>query len=184
MNGVLDETLKQSAQVGTGPIVAVLRQLADLLHRTNDRQYSQKPVGVVQSSIGGHVRHCLDHVDALLTGATLSEMSYDKRQRGTEVEACRSAALRAIARQEQELAEIDDYPLDQPIRLQVLLEATGPSIAVETSLGRELAFVVSHTIHHNALIGVMANLLGIAVPDRFGYAASTLANLEKNRCAR
>ncbi len=62
--------------------------------------------------------------------------------------------------------------------------ATAPSIAVPTSLGRELAFVMSHTIHHNALIGVIAKLLGIDVPERFGYAPSTLAYLETRRCAR
>jgi hypothetical protein len=37
---------------------------------------------------------------------------------------------------------------------------------VETSLDRELAFVLSHTIHHNALIGVMAKLLGGAAAGR------------------
>jgi uncharacterized damage-inducible protein DinB len=55
---------------------------------------------------------------------------------------------------------------------------------VETTVGRELAFVLSHTVHHNALIAVMARTLGVPVPDLFGYAPSTIAHLEKAACAR
>jgi uncharacterized damage-inducible protein DinB len=176
-------TSEAQAKVGVGPMVAVLRQLAEVLHHTTDRQYAQKPVGVVQSSMGGHVRHCLDHVDVLLAGMLTGEMSYEHRQRGTDVEVNRQAALREIARQEEALQGILDWQLDQSILLQVLTTANGPSVTVETSLGRELAFVLSHTIHHNALIGVMAKLLGIPTPERFGYAPSTLAYMESRRCA-
>jgi len=59
-----------------------------------------------------------------------------------------------------------------------------PPTEVETTAGRELAFVLSHTIHHNALIDVMARTLGVPVPDRFGYAPSTIAHLEKAACVR
>jgi hypothetical protein len=51
-------------------------------------------------------------------------------------------------------------------------------------VGRELAFVLSHTVHHNALIAVMALTLGVSIPDRFGYAPSTIAHLEKVACAQ
>ena len=46
----------------TQPLIALLQQLADVVDRLDDGQYVQKPVGVVPSSVGGHVRHCLDHV--------------------------------------------------------------------------------------------------------------------------
>lgn len=183
MNAVLYQESETFAQVGVEPLISVLRQLADLLYATSNDQYTMKPVGVVNSSIGGHVRHCLDHVDALLAGNCVGHMSYDDRQRGTDVETSRSAALQAIERQERELQEILHLSVDQPIRLKVLMAATSPSILVESSLGRELAFVMSHTVHHNALIGVIAKVLDISVPDRFGCAPSTLAHLEKKRCA-
>jgi uncharacterized damage-inducible protein DinB len=38
---------------------------------------------------------------------------------------------------------------------------------------RELAFVISHTIHHCALMAVLLAVQGIPVPYRFGYAPST-----------
>ena len=169
------------------PLVAVLRQLAELVNLLTDEQYVQKPVGVVPSSIGGHIRHNLDHVDAFLAGVAGGEIDYDQRQRGTEVETKRQAALDALRRQERELlafAQLGVAGEDQSLRLRIVVEPSLPPIEVETSVGRELSFVLSHTIHHNALIGVMAKLLGVPVPERFGYAPSTIAHLEKQSCAR
>jgi len=42
-----------------------------------------------------------------------------------------------------------------------------------STLGRELAFVNSHTIHHQALIAVLLELSGVQVPDHLGLAPST-----------
>jgi uncharacterized damage-inducible protein DinB len=39
--------------------------------------------------------------------------------------------------------------------------------------GRELAFVINHTIHHQALIAVLLAWHGIEVAPRFGVAPST-----------
>ena len=169
------------------PLVAVLRQLAELVNLLTDEQYVQKPVGVVPSSIGGHIRHNLDHVDAFLAGVAGGEIDYDQRQRGTEVETKRRAAIEALHRQERELlafVELGVASEDQSLRLRIVVAPSLPPIEVETSVGRELSFVLSHTIHHNALIGVMAKLLGVPVPERFGYAPSTIAHLEKQSCAR
>src|SRR6516225_11939610 len=85
------------------PIVAVLRQLADVIRALSDVQYRRKPVGYASSNVGGHVRHCLDHVEALLAGLEEGELSYDHRQRGTEVETNREAALDVIRLQERQL---------------------------------------------------------------------------------
>jgi uncharacterized damage-inducible protein DinB len=161
-----------------------LRQLADLIGRLTDQQYTLRPVGVVSSSIGGHIRHNLDHVDALLAATELGALDYDQRRRGTRVETSRHAALQAIDRLEQQLLQLPSGIEQQSLRLTTLVASSKPSVEVETSVGRELAFVLSHTIHHNALIGVMAKLLGVAVPDRFGYAPSTIAHLEKKACVQ
>jgi uncharacterized damage-inducible protein DinB len=165
-------------------ITATLRQLSDLLGAMTDEQYTRKPVGVVPSSIGGHVRHCLDHVEALLAGVECGAFDYDQRRRGTDIETSRLAALKALRRHERQLQGLADSPLTMLLWLSALVGSHGPIIEVRTSLGRELAFVLSHTIHHNALIGVMAKLLDVPVPERFGYAPSTIAHLEKASCAR
>lgn len=166
------------------PLISILRELANVIASMTDQQYGLKPVGVVPSSIGGHVRHCLDHIDALLAGVERGDVDYDQRKRGTEVETNRLAALESITRQERQLLAFARFPEKAPLRLSVMLTSSDPPVVVETTLGRELAAALSHTIHHNALIGVMAKLLGIPIPERFGYAPSTIAHLEKTACVR
>jgi hypothetical protein len=161
----------------------VLRQLEEVVGSLTDEQYVRKPVGVVPSSVGGHVRHCLDHLDALLSGLRRGEVDYDQRQRGTAVEISRQAALDAL-RELQELLAVQTFAEHQPLRLSVLVSSSVPPVCVGTTVGRELGSVLSHTIHHNSLIAVMAALLGVAVPERFGYAPSTIAHLEKVPCTR
>jgi uncharacterized damage-inducible protein DinB len=161
-----------------------LRELADVVSAMTGEQYRRKPVGVVSSNVGGHVRHCLDHVDALLASVEQGELTYDHRARGTEVETQREAALATIQRQERQLLAFPTRSEQRRLRFSALVSSGLPPVEVETTVGRELAFVLSHSVHHNALIAVMAKTLGVPVPDRFGYAPSTLAHLEKAACAR
>lgn len=42
-----------------------------------------------------------------------------------------------------------------------------------TSVGRELRFLLSHTVHHCALIAILLSLRGGEVPNGFGIAPST-----------
>ncbi len=165
-------------------LVAVLRQLADLVNRLTDEQYRAKPVGVVSSNVGAHVRHCLDHVTALLASFQDGELDYDQRERGTDVETDRHAALEAVELLEQQLRGLPTLYESRPLRLSTLVSPDLPPVVVETTVGRELVFVLSHTVHHHALIAVIAKTLGVPLPDHFGYAPSTIAHLEKTACAR
>ena len=49
--------------------------------------------GRTTGGIGGHVRHCLDHVSALLASTRTGLCAYDRRQRGTDVETWRALLL-------------------------------------------------------------------------------------------
>lgn len=164
------------------PLVGVLEQFAEVLAGLPAADYLRKPVGVVPSSVGGHVRHCLDHVEALLGALDRGRIDYDHRARGTAIEADRDAALGLLRCQITRLlaARLD---LGRSLRLSALLSPDAPPVEVTTTLGRELAFVLSHTIHHGALLAVMVKLLGGAVPPRFGYAPATLAYEGGGACA-
>ena len=160
------------------PLVALLEELSEVVQRLSNSQYSQKPVGVVESCVGGHVRHCLDHVSALLAAIEIGQIDYEHRQRGTVIEKSRIAACEAIDDLVGRLHSIRDDDLDQMIYMRALMSALEPAITVRTSVGRELAYVLAHTIHHNALIGAMVKTLGGWLPERFGYAPSTVRHLE------
>ncbi len=165
-------------------LAALLGQLADVVRGTSQRQYVQNPVGVVNSSVGSHVRHCLDHFAALCRGAEAGRIDYDDRERGTQVETSPDAALAEIAALQQRLRPLAGAALHQAIRVKSLVNGHGAAIEVSSSLGRELVFVLSHTVHHNALIGAMCKTLGVPTPERFGYAPSTLAHLDGVSCAQ
>lgn len=164
-------------------LAAVLQQLADVLAAMTDSQYVQKPVGVFASSLGGHVRHCVDHCTALLAAVSTGVLDYDDRARGTAIEMDRGAARAALRATQEQLAQLTAGALDQPLRLTALLTPAGPRLESLSSLGRELVFVLSHTIHHGALIAAMCATLGISVPAGFGYAPATLAHFDARTCA-
>lgn len=178
------ETEGHEPPVIASSIVAVFEQLADLLLHTTDAEYVQAPVGVVTSSLGGHYRHNLDHLESLLASIETGVLNYDHRERGTSVETSRLVALQSIRRLQRNVLNLTEDDLLQPLRLAAMIDAHAPPMHLETTVARELAFVLSHTIHHNAIIGVMAKTLGINLPARFGYAPATIAHQEKRPCVR
>jgi uncharacterized damage-inducible protein DinB len=182
--GIFLPPLPDVRPAAVAPLAAVLGELAEVVATLSDAEYVQKPVGVVSSSVGGHVRHNLDHVEALLAGLAEGRIDYDRRQRGTEVERSRTAALEAIRRLRADLLGRAWGPGDRALRLSVLVAPDAPPVEVPSSLEREAAFVLSHTIHHNSLIAVMVRLLGRPVPATFGYAPSTVAHQKANTCVR
>lgn len=59
------------------------------------------------------------------------------------------------------------------------------SVTLESSLMRELVFVGSHTVHHYALIKVIANDQGLQVSSNFGIAPATASFLRNEvECAQ
>jgi uncharacterized damage-inducible protein DinB len=171
-------------------LVRLLEELAVVIDVLSDEQYVQKPVGVMPSSVGGHVRHWLDHVAALRASVDDGWLNYDHRRRGTPIETDRSAAMESIAYLSAALRELTPDCLDRAIEVEILLTADGMPQAFDSLIGRELAYVVSHSVHHNAIIGAMVRTLGGTVPPRFGYAPSTIAHAARDQpkaeraCAR
>ena len=122
--------------------------------------------------------------NGVLTAVQTGQLNYDQRERGTSVESDCRAALQVIEQQEGKLRRLAMLKPNFPLQLTVLISPSLPPVTVPTSLCRELAFVLSHTVHHSALVAVMVKLLGEAVPDRFGYAPATISHLERQACVR
>jgi hypothetical protein len=150
----------------------LLDGLAELLIRVSPEAYIARPVPALSGSIGEQVRHTLDHISALLTAVPGGTLSYDRRHRGTPVENSLRAALDETLRL-RELVEFSaGRPLDEPVVVTAKLAAS-EEVESWSTIGRELAFVVAHTIHHEAIIALLLAVQGVPVPRRFGYAPST-----------
>ena len=155
------------------PLVRLLDDLAGLLLELPREVYAGRPLPGVSGSIGEHVRHMLDHVAAFVSHRSPTTLSYDRRERGTAVETDLSVALRAIWRLKTALEEIDDSRLAQPVQVTTTIGPSGATATGWSSMGRELAFVVVHTVHHQALVAVLLAVQGLQPPAWFGYAPST-----------
>jgi len=159
--------------------------LAALLEDASDLDYRARPDAAVSGSVGGHVRHCLDHVRAVLDGAKAGRLSYDCRERDTDVERNRTLGILALRQQADRLDALVDSPADRPMRLEAQVDCSGGAVEVTSSLGRELLFVLQHTIHHQAIVALLLAARGITIPPRFGYAPSTIRrHAEQLACAR
>lgn len=160
----------------------VLRQTAHVIEELSDEDYTAPVNGARSGSIGNHVRHCLDHVAALLSGLDCGEIDYDHRTRGTPVEGDRLRAAEKIHELRLALQRIAETALDQPVSVRAMASASGPVLAMSSSMGREFSFVLSHTIHHNAMIAAAAATRGLPMPANFGYAPSTIAYRTQLEC--
>ena len=151
----------------------VLDELESVLLEAPADVYCARFASDVSGSIGEHVRHGLDHVSALLTADSSTTLSYDRRHRGTAVETDPAEALRQIERLKCALETWSTRSLDEPIRVTSIVSSSGDAVTGWSTLARELAFVVSHTIHHQAIIGLLLAVHGRTVPERFGHSPST-----------
>ena len=135
--------------------------------------YVAHPVPEVSGSIGAQVRHALDHIAAFVAAPSTLPLSYDHRDRGTSVESDPASALRAIFRLKTALVDCDAECLGAPLEVIAKVSPTGESVRAWSSRGRELAFVQSHTIHHQAIIAMLLVIQGYPPPAGFGFAPST-----------
>ena len=154
--------------------VYLLKQGLHLLGQITDEFYVNVASGITQASVGGHLRHCLDFYDAFLRGFRLGKVDYDLRERNELIEKDRLAASAKI---EETILLLQQLSGNQDKELLVKLEgeqAESLSAWSQSSVRREVQFLLSHTVHHYALIAVLLRMQGIQPAADFGIAPSTL----------
>ena len=168
----------------TQPLARLLDQLAGLVQTLDADQYNARPDATRCGAIGGHVRHVLDHLDVFIAGIERGQINYDDRRRDTDIEHDPVAAVLAIKRYSDRLEQADHAGLVERVDVLTSMTRCGTLVRLPSTAARELAFVFSHTIHHNAIIGAIARALGVTLPEDFGMAPSTLAYRDEGGCAR
>ncbi|HEX5221024.1 MAG TPA: DinB family protein [Verrucomicrobiae bacterium] len=155
--------------------VETLAQGEALLAQLSDADYTRKLPVAFNASIGGHYRHCLDHFRSLLNVAMDGDLDYDHRERGTLVESDRFAALNATRELRDGFERLDPVFLWRSLNVTCKTSySTSGSQASPSTVGREIMYSVAHAVHHYALIGFMAGVMGLSMPPGFGVAPSTL----------
>jgi len=155
-------------------LTTLLEQLREVMTLLPVEVYRAQPAARVSGSIGAHVRHALDHVSALLVAVEGGDLQYDHRARGTTLEIDPVTAVGEIERLLYRLDRRVPGVTERPLTFSTLVLPDRPAALVHSSLARELAFVIQHTIHHCALIALLLEWQGQRTPYGFGVAPSTL----------
>ncbi len=161
-----------------GPVAEndhAIRELADLLAVLPGKYYRQAFGAHRQHIIGKHVRHIIDHYLSFLGVVSLSSiapLNYENRQREEDLEQDHHAARKRLLAVAGSLEQLARTPAST--RLPMAHLSDEERVVMDTTVGRELVFLASHTIHHMAIIAMLAEQAGISVPEDFGVHPSTL----------
>ncbi|WP_028863519.1 hypothetical protein [Psychromonas aquimarina] len=164
--------------------VTILQQAEAYLQSVTSCQYTKIVQPLFISSAGAHMRHILDHYNALISGMNEQFIDYDKRSRGGDIEIDPGAALAEIAKIKKFLLSLSSSQLNMPMSLSTEVSVTEKQVEiVTTTLARELVFAGSHAIHHFAMIDQIAKAQQSSTPEQFGIAPATATFLRSEKCA-
>lgn len=160
-----------------------IKQIRGLLENIKNKDYTRKDEILSGATIGQHVRHILEFYLLLVSGSFSGTLSYDKRERDVRIESDIHFALGII---DKLLKGIDTLDENQKLIFEGDFTADGSSQnIIQSSIGRELAYCIEHSIHHQAIIkaGLISLGLGDVTDKGFGVAYSTIRYRE-NKCVQ
>lgn len=162
-----ETNLNPSTEILIAENIKVLREAKKLLEQMDDRDYSRVEAPTFSSSVGSQLRHCLDFYQCFLRGLKAGKIDYDARERDETIEQNRSRAMQRIEQLAERLWKLAD---DQSA---LWVKQDSPYWST-SSLRRELQFLLSHLVHHQALVAVMLRVYGFVPNEEIGVAPSTL----------
>ena len=162
-----------------GENIFFLRQGIELIRRLDDDRYTACPGVPFRGGVGSQFRHCIDFYNSLLNGLTPGRVDYSARERDPRIETERDHAERCTEKLIDRLTALEASQMTIPLEIKsdVPVMARESSPWSGSTLHRELQFLLSHTIHHYALIASLLKQQGFDLGERFdgfGVARSTL----------
>lgn len=160
-----------------------LFQLKDLINVIGIKHYNKESSVLSGATIGQHIRHILEFYLLLVSGSFTGTISYDKRERDLRIETDPHFAIKVIDRL---LSGVNTLDETQSIKFEGDFSSNGSAQnIISSSVGRELAYCIEHSIHHQAIIkaGLIDLNLNDLVNEQFGVAYSTI-RYRNDSCAQ
>ncbi|MEM9280321.1 MAG: DinB family protein [Verrucomicrobiota bacterium] len=154
--------------------IVCLRQGLLLLEKLDYSSYTAKSEGTLNSSVGAHFRHNIDHYECFLNGVATGQADYDHRERDPVTETHPEAASDRMANIIDRLGALSPSQIVRPLRVKMDSGTASQEPWSQSTVRRELQFLVSHTVHHYALIAVICRAINVIPEEDFGVAPSTL----------
>jgi hypothetical protein len=170
MRQELELLRERNAPAGTqiGGLIDELERAVALISRLDEVTFRRVVNG---SSVGAQFRHDLDMVSTLIAGVGNGRLDYGNRERDQRIEADPRFAVSRYRDLILRLSLLDERSMGMSVLVRSEVDR---KIWLPSSLGREVEFVHSHTVHHHALIAEKLATIGIEAAENFGVASSTL----------
>ena len=152
-----------------------LQQAERLVTQLSDAVFTHTDLPPFNSAVGMHLRHILDFYTAFLQRQD-HRIDYDARHRDRRVESDRQAARQRIHSTCQALATVAALDTEVWCKNDEMAAPRPAAVFRRSTVGRELQFLASHTVHHFAMIALLLSAQGVKTPPGFGVAPSTLAH--------
>ncbi len=132
--------------------------------------------------VGAHLRHVIEHFEALLVPAVPGLVDYDARARDADLERNPGLAVRRLQALRTALSSGAGTALTTAVQVLGQSGLGGDfHFSVPSTVGRELVFVASHAIHHFALLQAHCKQHGVPTGETFGKAPGTVAHERAQR---
>ncbi|MEO0650751.1 MAG: DinB family protein [Planctomycetota bacterium] len=152
--------------------VVVLEQGLAVFGRLDAELYTGVPEGLTPSAVGGHFRHIHDYYRCFLRDVESGRIDYDRRERDPRFETDLEHATSEYRATLAALTALRDGDAELLVKMDAV--DGGPIDWSRSTVARELRFLISHTIHHYALIAMILKVQGFDCGPGFGVAPSTL----------
>ena len=124
-------------------------------------------------SIGAHLRHCLDFIVCFLRGLEKGVVDYDRRDRDSRIASDPEAFRVALSRALESLGRLERSQAERPLRVRMTADSAGAQSNCSSSVERELIFLAGHSLHHLAIVRLLAESRGVLVSGDLTTAFST-----------
>ncbi len=150
-----------------------LEAISTLLTKLDSVPYTHPLANLSMSTLGQHVRHVLEFYQCLIKGKATGVINYDNRARNLQIETSTQVALETIQQIQEDFKQLEEG--------DIAMEGNYTSekdeiVSIKSSMERELAFCLEHSIHHQALLKVGLIELGLQnhIDQNFGVAPATI----------
>jgi len=156
-----------------------LEEIKYLLQQLPQNLYTEPKEILSGATIGQHFRHILEFYICLEKGVQTGIVSYDERERNVLIETNLAHAVNCIERLIHFLTSLkNDCSLE--MKANYSNSPDKPAI-IQSSLYRELAYALDHTVHHLAIVRIALSEGKdmVEVDSNFGVAPSTIRYREQ-----
>lgn len=151
-----------------------LEEIKNQLNQFTSNLYTDPKEIIGGATIGQHIRHILEFYIILGKGAESGIICYDDRERNVMIESDIEYAMNII---DDIIHFLASLKADRQLKMLANYSITSDDqTIIQSSLYRELAYALDHTVHHLAIvkIALFEEKDKIAIDSNFGVAPSTI----------